>query len=70
MTRSEYMRKARLKAGMSIPALAFKAGVSAGCLGAIERGTNNGNITTLELLADALGISIDEYIGHKVGGGT
>lgn len=26
----------------------------------------SGRIDTLELLADALGISIDEYVGHKV----
>lgn len=68
MTRGEHMREARLKAGMSIPELTFKAGIGAGCLGALERGANNGNITTIEMLADALGISIDEYIGHKVGG--
>ena len=67
MTRGEHMRKARKAAGLSIPELAFKAGVSVGCLGSLECGTNNGNITTLELLADALGLSIDEYIGHKVG---
>lgn len=28
--------------------------------------SRSGRIDTLELLADALGISIDEYVGHKV----
>lgn len=68
MTRGENMRKAREAAGLSISELAFRAGTSVSGLGLLERGTNNGNIVTIELLADALGISIDEYIGHKVGG--
>lgn len=67
MTRGEHMREARLKAGISIPELAFKAGISVGCLGALERDINNGNITTMEMLADALDMSIDDYIGHKRG---
>lgn len=28
--------------------------------------SRSGRIDTLELLADALGISVDEYVGHKV----
>ena len=60
------MRSAREKAGYSLRALEKVSGVQFGTIGRLEQGRNNGNIATIELLADALGISIDEYIGHEV----
>lgn len=67
MTRGEYMRHARNRAGMSIRQLSMLSGVPTGTISLLENNTSrSGRIDTLELLADALGISIDEYIGHKV----
>lgn len=66
MTRGEYMRKARLNAGMSIKQLSEASGVARRTIGELERGISRGGwLITIELLADALGLSIDEYVGHR-----
>lgn len=66
MTRGEYMRKARLNAGMSIKQLSEASGVARRTIGELERGISLGGwLITIELLADALGLSIDEYVGHR-----
>ncbi len=66
MTRGEYMRKARLDAGMSIQQLSETSGIARRTIGELERGfTRGGWLTTVELLADALDLSIDEYVGHR-----
>jgi len=65
MTRGEHMREARLRAGLSLRDLEKISGVQFGTIGRLETGRNNGSIVTVELLADALGITIDEYIGHE-----
>lgn len=64
MTRGEAMRAARKKAGWLLKDLAEAAGVAHGTLSQLERDLHAGSITTIELLADTLGISIDEYVGH------
>ncbi len=69
MTRGEAMRSARLSAGLSLEALAEKAGVQKNTIGRIEREEHIGRIDTIELLADVLGISIDKYIGREVPNG-
>lgn len=66
MTRGEAMRKARLAQGYGLNELADRAGVAHGTLSYLERDISTGNIVTLELLADALGLSVDEYVGHEV----
>lgn len=66
MTRGEHMRAARKAAGYLLNDLADEAGVSHGTLSQLERDLHAGSISTIELLADVLGISIDEYIGHEV----
>ena len=66
MTRGESMRAARIKAGFTQGALADEAGIMRNTLGRIERDEHIGRIDTIELLADVLGISIDEYVGHEV----
>ncbi len=66
MTRAEHMKDARERAGLTLRELEKISGVQYGTIGRLEQGRNNGNIVTLELLADALGISIDEYVGHEV----
>ena len=67
MTRGETMRMHRERAGLSQPELARLSGISQVTISALEIGRNSGgNLDTIELLADALGLSIDEYVGHKV----
>lgn len=60
------MRYARKQAGLTIRQLSKISGVDSTTIGFIENGRSQGNISTIEMLADALGLSIDEYIGHKV----
>ena len=60
------MVAARKRAGLSQERLAEMAGLPRNTLGRIERGEHVGMIDTIELLADALRISIDEYIGRVV----
>ena len=67
MTRGEIMRMHRERAGLSQCELAKLSGISQVTISALEIGRNSGgNLDTIELLADALGLSIDEYVGHKV----
>lgn len=66
MTRGESMRVAREKAGLTLRELENISGVKFGTISRLERGENSGSIWTVELLADALGLTIDEYVGHKV----
>ena len=66
MTRGEYMRAAREEAGWRQCDLADTAGVSHGTLSQLERNMHAGSIETITLLADVLGLTIDEYIGHMV----
>lgn len=65
MTRGEYMRRARRNAELTIRQLAALSGVSANAIGGLERGKRiSGQYMTIEVLADALGLSVDEYTGH------
>lgn len=64
MTIGENMRKAREAAGLTIVQLAEKAEITWHCLWMLEVGRNKPRLETAILLADALGIGIDEYIGH------
>ena len=67
MTRGEIMRMWREKRGLSQCELAKLSGISQVTISALEIGRNSGgNLDTIELLADALGLSIDEYVGHEV----
>lgn len=66
MTRGECIKEARTKAGISARELARRTGISHGAILHLEKGHREGRIDTIEFIADALGISIDELIGHKV----
>ena len=66
MTRGETMRMHRERAGLSQYELADLSGVTQKTIYALEHDRNNGSVTTVELLADALGLSIDAYVGHKI----
>lgn len=67
-TRGAAMTRARMKEGLSQSELAQLSGVSLTSLARWERDETNASISSLELVADVLGISIDEYVGHKVRG--
>ena len=61
------MRMHRERAGLSQYELAELSGIHQVTISALEKGRNSGgNLDTIELLADALGPSIDAYVGHKV----
>lgn len=67
MTQGEYMRRARQQAGMSAVQLSELSGVSKKTIYDLELGYSRyGRLDNITLLADALGLSIDEYVGHKV----
>lgn len=58
------MRRARQRAGLSLRKLSARAGVTRQAISLLERGRREGNISTVVLLADALGLSLDEYLGR------
>ena len=61
------MRMWRERAGLSQIELAKRSGISQVTISALEKGRNSGgNLDTIELLSDALGLRIDAYVGHKV----
>lgn len=65
-TRGAAMMRTRVKAGMSRDDLAKIAGVNRNTISNWEYDRNAPSVDVLELVADVLGISIDEYVGHKV----
>ena len=55
------------KKGLTQLELAELSGIHQVTISALEKGRNSGgNLDTIELLADALGLSIDTYVGHKI----
>jgi transcriptional regulator with XRE-family HTH domain len=65
MTRGDYMRKAREDAGLTLRELGAISGISFNTISRYERGLYQGNINNIEILADALGLTIDEFVGHE-----
>lgn len=66
MTIGEAMKEARSKRGVTVAALAEITGISESSIRGFERDIHAPSIHFVEALADALGMSIDEYIGHRV----
>lgn len=60
------MRLAREEAGLSVKELTEKAQIRRSTLSKWENGHGLPRIDSAVLVADALGISVDDYIGHKV----
>ncbi len=54
------LRRHRVAKGLSQEKLALEAGIDRSYVGRIERGLENVTVTTLELLADALGVKVAE----------
>lgn len=68
MTIGEAAKKTRIRKGFSIQELSDLSGVTLNSIYRLENDKNTPLLSTVELLADALGVSIDEYVGHRVGG--
>ena len=68
MNIGDYMREARVEALLSQEELAFRSGVCYRSLQSYEQGIANPGIKNVIKLADALGMSIDDYVGHRIGG--
>lgn len=66
----EAMRKAREVKGITRYKLARKAGVDPRSLQVYEAGESYPKLFNLIALADALGISLDEYVGHEIKKGS
>ena len=60
-----YMQKMRKRAGLTQKSLADIALVSEGTVYLLENDRVNPSIEVVVALADALGISVNEYIGHR-----
>lgn len=58
------MRRARQRAGLSLRKLSARAGVTRQAISLLERGRREGNLSAVIPLADALGLSLDEYLGR------
>lgn len=68
MTVGESAKQARLRKGFSIQELSDLSGVTQNSIYRLENDKNTPLLSTVELLADALQMSIDEYVGHGIGG--
>jgi transcriptional regulator with XRE-family HTH domain len=58
------VRKRRKAKSLTIEQLAELAGISANYLGAVERGTVNPSVSTIQALAKGLGVAPGELIGE------
>ena len=65
MTLGEAARLARKRAGRTIRELARRSGYSKGSISQIENDHRVPLVTTAIDLADALGVSLEEYTGHE-----
>lgn len=65
MTRGQSMQAARKAAGMTQQQLADRSGVERVTIARLECDKHQGHIDTIVILADALGLSVDDYIGHE-----
>lgn len=57
------LRALRAEQGLTIPALAAKASLSAGLISQIERGQSNPSIKTIQRLTSALGVNLWAFLG-------
>lgn len=61
----ESMRKCRKRKSVSIAKLSRMSGIHQNTIRNSETNKHMSNIYTIMKLADALGVSIDEYVGHE-----
>ena len=65
-TIGEHIKEHRRAAGLTLRGLAAISGLSFAQISTYERNERFPNCMSLIALADALGVSIDELIGHEV----
>lgn len=68
VTWGDFAKNCRIRKGFTISALAERSGVSYDCIRLFESNRHTPNLTSVVWLAMALDVSIDEYIGHTIGG--
>ena len=70
LTRGGDMRRARREKGLTMVDLGEKSGVCVASLAHWERDMCSPTLESLELVAHALGLSLDEYVGfpERMGG--
>lgn len=61
------IRNVRRDKGLTLRAVAAKVGISVPYLSDIERGFRHGSFSTLEKIADALGVEVSELTEREVG---
>lgn len=59
------IRTIRTATGLSLRALAESSGLSVNTISLIERGENSATVSSLHLLAEALGVPITEFFQHE-----
>ena len=59
------IRKLRMRAGLSLRALAERCGMSANAISLIERGENSPTVSSLHLIAVALNVSIADFFDDE-----
>jgi transcriptional regulator with XRE-family HTH domain len=64
----ERLRIARAKAGMTLMELEAASGVGASTISKIERGVTQPQAITLQKLADAVGVEVEELLPKVIGG--
>lgn len=68
VTWGDFARNCRISKGFTVKALAKRSGVSVFCINSFESNKHAPVLTSVVWLAMALNVSIDEYIGHTIGG--
>ena len=66
LTTGEAMQRARLRSGLTQRELAKAAGIAHTSVHNYEQDHTSPSLYNVIELADVLGISIDEYIGHRI----
>ena len=64
LTIGEHMKAARKAAGLTLTQPQIKSGIERASINKMELGKKFPTLLTAISLADALGISIDEYVGY------
>lgn len=65
-TLAENVRTHRKALGLSQEALADRCGLHRTYIGSVERQERNVSLSTLEVLSDALGVSVPDLLSHLV----
>lgn len=65
MEPGQAMLQARHAAGLTLRQLEERSGISAGTISRLEQEKSSGILSTVSVLAAALGLSLDEYTGQE-----